>query len=95
MGSRCENQPELPGCFKTKTPERKLRFGNTRRWMMPDRQLGTPEEVADYLQLPPKTLAEWRSRGLGPKYHKVGRHVRYRWTDVEKWLDAQGTEAVV
>lgn len=55
--------------------------------------LGSPSEVAEYLGLPPKTLAEWRSRGTGPKYAKVGRHVRYRWSDVEKWLDAQATQA--
>lgn len=52
-------------------------------------KLGTPDEVADYLQLPVKTLAEWRSGGKGPEYHKVGRHVRYRWADVEKWLSQQ------
>jgi hypothetical protein len=54
------------------------------------RTLGTTEEVAAYLKdVPPKTLAEWRSRGIGPRYLKVGRHVRYRWSDVEAWLASQ------
>lgn len=45
--------------------------------------LGTPEEVAAYLQKPPKTLAEWRSRGCGPPYFKLGNgHIRYDWADV-------------
>jgi excisionase family DNA binding protein len=51
--------------------------------------LGAPVQVAEYLQIPDKTLAEWRSRGIGPRYHKVGRYVRYRWSDVEAWLDSQ------
>jgi predicted DNA-binding transcriptional regulator AlpA len=50
--------------------------------------LATTEQVAAYLgdDFPAKTLAEWRSRGIGPRYLKVGRHVRYRWADVETWL---------
>jgi hypothetical protein len=55
----------------------------------PPEQLATPQEVADYLRKPVKTLAEWRCRGLGPQYRKVGRDVRYDWTDVRAWLDAQ------
>jgi excisionase family DNA binding protein len=50
------------------------------------RALGTPGEVADYLKIPVKTLAEWRSKGTGPRYHKVGVHVRYDWNDVRAWL---------
>lgn len=52
--------------------------------------LATPDQVADYLQIPAKTLAEWRSRGIGPDYVKPGgRHVRYRWPDVHSWVDTQ------
>ncbi|WP_345475001.1 helix-turn-helix domain-containing protein [Actinoallomurus oryzae] len=51
--------------------------------------LGTPAQVAEHLQVPEKTLAEWRSRGIGPEYRKVGRYVRYVWKDVDVWLDAQ------
>jgi Helix-turn-helix domain len=51
--------------------------------------LGTPAEVAGYLQKPEKTLAEWRYRGIGPRYLAVGRDVRYRWSDVDAWLAAQ------
>jgi hypothetical protein len=48
--------------------------------------LGSPADVAAHLQLPVKTLAEWRARKVGPQYHRVGRYVRYRWQDVEEWL---------
>ncbi len=52
--------------------------------------LATPEEVAAYLQRPPKILAEWRSRGRGPEYFKIeGGQVRYDWADVRAWLAAQ------
>ena len=52
--------------------------------------LATPEEVAEFLQKPPKTLAEWRSKRRGPRYFKLdGGHVRYDWADVRAWLAAQ------
>jgi excisionase family DNA binding protein len=55
----------------------------------PRRPLAKREEVAEYLQLPVKTLARWASLGIGPPYQKIGRHTRYRWADVERWLDRQ------
>lgn len=54
------------------------------------RPLATREEVAQYLGVPPTTLAQWAHRGIGPRYSRVGRHARYRWSAVEAWLDAQG-----
>jgi excisionase family DNA binding protein len=46
-----------------------------------------PEEVAGYLGVPVPTLYAWRSRGDGPAALKVGRHLRYRRRDVERWLE--------
>lgn len=57
------------------------------------RALATPEEVSEYLGVPPRTLEAWRHRQTGPRWSKVGRHVRYRWPDVEKWLDTQSSVA--
>ena len=54
--------------------------------------LATPVEVAEFLRKPPKTLAEWRSRGLGPLYFKIGRDVRYAWADVHAWLAEQAAK---
>lgn len=45
------------------------------------------DDLVDYLRVPRSTLYAWRSRGGGPPGIKVGRHVRYRRNDVEKWLD--------
>jgi hypothetical protein len=55
--------------------------------------LAEPPAVADVLGVPEHTLAQWRSRGKGPDYLKVGRHVRYRWADVNAWLDTQSHAA--
>jgi len=49
--------------------------------------LAGPEEVAEYLAIPAPTLAAWRSRGGGPKFAKIGVHVRYKWVDVDSWLE--------
>ncbi|MFF0115988.1 helix-turn-helix transcriptional regulator [Streptomyces prasinus] len=51
--------------------------------------LATPAEVAEYLGVPVKTLYQWKYRGVGPNVHKVGRHLRYRWHEVDAWLDRQ------
>lgn len=51
--------------------------------------LGSPAQVAEVLGIPEKTLAEWRSQGIGPEYLKIGRYVRYQWSDVNAWLDTR------
>ena len=51
--------------------------------------LWSPEETARRLGLQPSTLANRRSRGLGPRYIKCGGRVMYRAADVAEWLDAQ------
>jgi excisionase family DNA binding protein len=62
--------------------------------MATDRKpLGTTAEVAAYLGVPEKTLVEWRYKGKGPRYTRVGRYVRYRWTDCESWLDSNASDA--
>jgi predicted DNA-binding transcriptional regulator AlpA len=48
--------------------------------------LATPEELAEFLKVPERTLAQWRYWGKGPKSIKVGRFVRYRVDDVRQWL---------
>jgi excisionase family DNA binding protein len=42
----------------------------------------TRPEVAERLRVPEKTLAQWASQGKGPKYHRFGRHCRYRLSDL-------------
>jgi len=37
-------------------------------------------------------LAQWRHKGLGPAYYKIGRKVVYRGTDLNIWAEAQRVE---
>ncbi|MEU8711666.1 helix-turn-helix domain-containing protein [Streptomyces sp. NPDC048663] len=53
------------------------------------RPLAKPQEIAEFCGVPIGTVYQWSSRGGGPKFVKVGRHLRARWDDVEAWLDAQ------
>jgi excisionase family DNA binding protein len=42
--------------------------------------------TAAYLNVPARTLEDWRYRGEGPPYVRLGRGVRYRRSDVDKHL---------
>ena len=53
------------------------------------RRLATAQELADYCGVPLATVYQWSHRGGGPRLIKVGRHLRARWEDVERWLDEQ------
>lgn len=55
---------------------------------MSDRLL-SPRELADYLGVPITTLYAWRHAGEGPQGFRVGKHVRYRWDDVQTWIQRQ------
>src|SRR5688572_13566366 len=46
----------------------------------------TTEEAADYLRVQPRTLGDWRYRGIGPRYVTYGRVVRYRRAALDSWL---------
>jgi len=55
-----------------------------------EQRLMTRAEVAQLLQIPEKTLRNWRARGIdGPRGFKVGKAVRYRREEVERWLAQQ------
>lgn len=55
-------------------------------------QLLTAQQVSDYLQVPLPTLYQWRYRGIGPRAARVGRYLRYRLRDVDRWMDERVTE---
>ena len=43
----------------------------------------TQNDLAERWSLSPRTLEQWRWRGVGPRYLKLGGHVVYRLEDVE------------
>jgi excisionase family DNA binding protein len=53
-------------------------------------ELMTPEEVADLLKVSPGTLENWRYRGEGPPFVKLGNKrrspVRYPRKGVDDWM---------
>ena len=49
-------------------------------------RLLTAEDLASFLDIPIKTLYSWRYRGEGPVGFRVGKHIRYRWADIERWI---------
>lgn len=53
-----------------------------------DRLLG-PSELSEMVGVPVGTIYQWSSRGTGPRAIRVGRHLRWRRSEVERWLDEQ------
>ena len=51
-------------------------------------RLVSPQDLASYLGVPLATVYSWRYRHEGPPGIRIGRHLRYRWSDVQKWLDS-------
>jgi len=51
-----------------------------------------PEELAEYLGIPLPSVYAMNSRGTGPRRSKVGKHVRYRKGDVDRWFDERAIE---
>ena len=52
----------------------------------PDRYYLTADQELELLGTP-DALAKKRSRGEGPRYHKVGRRILYRGLDLNTYLD--------
>lgn len=52
-------------------------------------ELITTTELERQTGIDANTWAKRRLSGDTPQYLKIGRSVRYRWSDVEDWLRAQ------
>lgn len=55
-------------------------------------RLLTDDEAAAYLQASTSTLNFWRTQRRGPAFVKLGRNVRYRRCDLDRWIDANRRE---
>lgn len=45
----------------------------------------SPEDLAQRYKVPIATVYRWNSESTGPRRLKVGKHVRYRLSDVQAW----------
>ena len=52
----------------------------------------TEKKVAELTGFSVKYLQKLRHRGEGPPYIKIGRSIRYKWSDVVKWMDSHRVE---
>ena len=52
-----------------------------------DKLLLRPDEVAILLDVPLRTIYRWDRYRDGPRGYHIGRHVRYRVDDIERWLE--------
>jgi hypothetical protein len=50
-------------------------------------------EAAFYLGLSFRTLEKMRLTGVGPRFRKHGRHVRYHIVDLDLWSESHGRAA--
>jgi excisionase family DNA binding protein len=53
----------------------------------------SPAELADEIRRPVQTVYAWQHKGTGPKAYRLGRHLRYRRSDLEAWLEQQASDA--
>jgi excisionase family DNA binding protein len=54
-------------------------------------ELLTPKETAKVLKVTPAALSRFRREGRGPAFTRVGKLVRYRCEDLDRWLSEQIT----
>lgn len=55
--------------------------------LAPADEILTTAEVSALTKIPVGTLRYFRYAGTGPESSRLGRHVKYRRADIEKWLD--------
>ena len=56
-------------------------------------ELWTVDDVAAYCKVPKTSVYKWNAMGTGPTYYRLGRHARYRRSEVIKWVDEHIDEA--
>lgn len=46
-------------------------------------------ELAAYLGVPVSTVYDWRTRGLGPRAYRFGKHLKFAVSDARIWVEKQ------
>ena len=57
-------------------------------------KLMTAQEVADLLQVPLRSLYDWRP-DQRPPAARIGKHLRFRPSDVESWIENKMARAAM
>jgi predicted DNA-binding transcriptional regulator AlpA len=52
----------------------------------PDRLL-KQSDVGEFLSMSPTTLEQWRLKGKGPRWVRIGRSVRYPLSELQNFID--------
>jgi hypothetical protein len=69
-------------------PAKKTATGTSQPRPVDDQPPRTPLELSEFLDVADRTLTQWRWLGKGPRWVRVGRHIRYPRGDTQEWLDA-------
>lgn len=49
----------------------------------------SPGDLAERERVPVTTIYQWNRLGTGPRFMRIGRHVRYRMADVLAWEESR------
>lgn len=60
-----------------------------------NQRLLTEKEVAKILNLSVKTLQTWRHKSKNINYVKIGRSVKYKFSEVQKFINSSSSEIQV
>lgn len=52
----------------------------------------SPEQFADLIGVPLRTVYHWMAEGSAPPSVKLGRHRRFRRGDIEAWIDERQSD---
>lgn len=56
--------------------------------MTKKKTLAKTEDISKIFNIPTGTLSAWRTKGLGPKFYKIGRSVVYRLDEVQSYFES-------
>lgn len=74
-----KNSPLLIG-------EKKMSNQNKTKEEVEMDEILTDVQVAELLNLSPSAIRAWRFKGIGPRWFKLARSVRYLKSDVYEWI---------
>lgn len=74
---------------KTEPRARPARTPGRLATLSPDDRRLSPEDLAARFNMSVSTVYKWNSEGTGPRFMKIGKHVRYKLEDVQAWENEQ------